>query len=224
MNEKKKCPLAFSAIAKNPVLVLFLGACPAMAQTGSVISALGMGVAVLLVMLLSAMLISALRRLIPERAKLPAYVLIVAGFVSIVQLLMNAFLPSVYQMLGVYLAVVAVDLAVFANGEASASRGFGASVLDSLLTGLGFTLALFCMAAVREIFGSGSFAGLAIPFLESHNVPLLLKAPGGFLVFAILLAVIQALRRDDCGCEAGGLACAAAGIAAAPENNEQEGE
>ena len=183
-----------------------------------------MGVAVLLVMLLSAMLISALRRLIPERAKLPAYVLIVAGFVSIVQLLMNAFLPSVYQMLGVYLAVVAVDLAVFANGEASASRGFGASVLDSLLTGLGFTLALFCMAAVREIFGSGSFAGLAIPFLESHNVPLLLKAPGGFLVFAILLAVIQALRRDDCGCEAGGLACAAAGIAAAPENNEQEGE
>ena len=151
MNENKKCPLAFSAIAKNPVLVLFLGACPAMAQTGSVISALGMGVAVLLVMLLSAMLISALRRLIPERAKLPAYVLIVAGFVSIVQLLMNAFLPSVYQMLGVYLAVVAVDLAVFANGEASASRGFGASVLDSLLTGLGFTLALFCMAAVREL-------------------------------------------------------------------------
>ena len=147
-----------------------------------------------------------------------------ADFVSIVQLLMNAFLPSVYQMLGVYLAVVAVDLAVFANGEASASRGFGASVLDSLLTGLGFTLALFCMAAVREIFGNGSFAGLAIPFLESHNIPLLLKAPGGFLVFAILLAVIQALRRDDCGCEAGGLACAAAGIAAVPENNEQEGE
>ena len=127
-------------------------------------------------------------------------------------------------MMGVYLAVVAVELAVFANGEASASGGFGASVLDSLVTGLGFTLALLCMAAVREIFGSGSFAGLAIPFLESHNVPLLLKAPGGFLVFAILLAVIQALRRDDCGCEAGGLACAAAGIAAAPENNEQEGE
>ena len=137
---------------------------------------------------------------------------------------MNAFLPSVYQMLGVYLAVVAVDLAVFANGEASASRGFGASVLDSLLTGLGFTLALLCMAAVREIFGNGSFAGLAIPFLESHSIPLLLKAPGGFLVFAILLAVIQALRRDDCGCEAEGLACAAAGISAVPENNEQEGE
>ena len=115
MNEKKKCPLGCSAIAKNPVLVLFLGACPAMAQTGSVISALGMVVAVLLVMLLSAMLISALHRLIPERAKLPAYVLIVAGFVSIVQLLMNAFLPSVYQMLGVSLAVVAVDLAVAAS-------------------------------------------------------------------------------------------------------------
>ena len=92
------------------------------------------------------------------------------------------------------------------------------------MTGLGFTLALFCMAAVREIFGNGSFAGLAIPFLGSHSIPLLLKAPGGFLVFAILLAVIQALRRDDCGCEAEGLACAAAGISAVPENNEQEGE
>ena len=143
---------------------------------------------------------------------------------SIVQLLMNAFLPSVYQMLGVYLAVVAVDLAVFANGEASASRGFGASVLDSLLTGLGFTLALFCMAVVREVFGNGSFAGIAIPFLESHNIPLLLKAPGGLLVFSILLAVIKALRRDDCGCEPEGLACAAAGLVAAPENNVQEGE
>lgn len=215
MNEKK------NVILENPVLVLFLGACPAMAQTANVISALGMGVAVLLVLLLSAMLISALRRLIPERAKLPAYVLIIAGLVSVIQLLMNAFLPSVYQMMGVYLAVIAVDLAVFANGEKAAVRGFGASVLDSLVTGLFFLLALFVLAAVREVFGNGSFAGIAIPFLSGHCVPLLTKAPGGFLVFAILLAVINALRPADSGSAPQGLACAAAGAA---ECGVQEGE
>ena len=89
MNENKKCPLAFSAIAKNPVLVLFLGACPAMAQTGSVISALGMGVAVLLVMLLSTMLISVLRRLIPDKVRLPAFIVVIAAFTTVVQMLVR---------------------------------------------------------------------------------------------------------------------------------------
>lgn len=224
MNEKKNNLLLHSAILENPVLVLFLGACPAMAQTADVISALGMGAAVLVVLLLSAMLISALRRVIPERAKIPAYVLIVAGFVAIVQLLMNAFLPSVYQMLGVYLAVTAVDLAVFANAERSGERGFGASLLDSLVTGLGFVLALFCMAVVREVFGSGSFAGIAIPFLENHSIPLLVKAPGGFLVFSFLLAVINALRRESADGTTAGFACAAAGLTAASEHSVQEGK
>ncbi len=216
MNEKK------NVILENPVLVLFLGACPAMAQTANVNAALGMGVAVLLVLLLSTMLISALRRIIPERAKIPAYVLITAGFVSIVQLLMNAFLPTVYQMLGVYLAVIAVDLAVFANGEKAAQRSFGASVLAGVITGLYFIVALLCMAVVREVFGSGSFAGFSIPFLSDHCIPLLTKAPGGFLVFSFLLAVINVLHPGESGgCAPDGIACAAAGAA---ENPVQEGE
>lgn len=186
-----------SAIAENPVLVLFLGAAPAMGSTADVRAALGMGGAVLLVLLLSSALISLLRRVIPQKAMIPASILIIAGFVSVIELLMNAFLPSVYQMLGVYLAVIAVNLLVFSGGERAVERGFGAAMLDSLLTGLGFAAAIFVMAALREVFGSGSFAGIAIPFLENHNVPLLVQSSGGFIIFAFLIACINGLRRKD---------------------------
>lgn len=210
-----------AAIAENPVLVLFWGACPAMAVTNSVIGALGMGAAVLLVMLLSAFLISLLRKAIPEKARIPACILITAGFVSIVQLLMNAFLPTVYPMLGVYLAVAAVNLLVFSSAERASERSVGASVLDSLLTGLGFWAALLVMGAVREILGSGSFAGASVPFFETYNVPLLTQASGGFLVFAILAAVINAVFHRDCT-EDASLTCAAAGLCELETQTEGE--
>lgn len=210
-----------AAIVRDPELVLFLGACPAMAQTANVISALAMGVAVLLVMLLSTALVSLLRRAIPERAKLPASVLVIAGFVSLVQLLMNAFLPDVYQMLGVYLAVAAVDILVFSGAESASERGIGASLADSLVTGLGFTAALLVMAIVRELLGSGSFAGISVAFLADYNVPVLAQAPGGFIVFAILIAVINALSHKKAE-KAEGLACAAAGLC--DIGNQTEGE
>ena len=114
-----------AAIAENPVLVLFLGACPAMAASTSVTSALGMGAAVLVVMLLSNMLIYALRNAIPKSARLSANILIITAVVSAVQMLMNALLPNVYQMLGVYLAVVAVDLMVYGSAEDAVERSFG---------------------------------------------------------------------------------------------------
>ena len=210
-----------AAIAENPVLVLFLGACPAMAVTNSVIGALGMGAAVLLVMLLSSFLISLLGRVIPERVRIPACILVTAGFVSIVQLLMNAFLPTVYPMLGVYLAVAAVNLLIFSSAERACERGIGASLLDSLLTGLGFLAVLLVMGAVREVLGSGCFAGASLPFFANYNIPLLAQAPGGFLVFAILAAVINALFRRD-GQESAGLACAAAGLCEAETQTEGE--
>lgn len=210
-----------AAIAENPVLVLFLGACPAMAVTNSVIGALGMGAAVLLVMLLSAFLISLLRRAIPERVRIPACILVTAGFVSIVQLLMNAFLPNVYQMLGVYLAAAAVNLLVFSSAERAGEHGVGASVLDSFLTGLGFMAALLVMGAVRELLGSGSFAGASVPFFDTYNVPLLAQAPGGFLVFAILAAIINAVCRKDCE-ESASLSCAAAGLCTLEAQTEGE--
>ena len=198
-----------AAIAENPVLVLFLGACPAMAASTSVISALGMGAAVLVVMLLSNMLIYALRNAIPKSARLSANILIITAVVSAVQMLMNALLPNVYQMLGVYLAVVAVDLMVYGSAEDAVERSFVKSVVNSLLTGLGFAAAMFVMSAVREILG-GSFAGHGIAFFKTYNIPVLLQPHGGFVVFAILLAAIQALGGGKTSGK--GTACAAAGL------------
>ena len=199
-----------AAIAENPVLVLFLGACPAMAASTSVISALGMGAAVLIVMLLSNMLIYALRNAIPKSARLSANILIITAVVSAVQMLMNALLPNVYQMLGVYLAVVAVDLMVYGSAEDAVERSFAKSVVNSLLTGLGFAVAMFVMSAVREILGGGSFAGHGIAFFKTYNIPVLLQPHGGFVVFAILLAAIQALGGGKTSGK--GTACAAAGL------------
>ena len=199
-----------AAIAENPVLVLFLGACPAMAASTSVISALGMGAAVLVVMLLSNMLIYALRNAIPKSARLSANILIITAVVSAVQMLMNALLPNVYQMLGVYLAVVAVDLMVYGSAEDAVERSFGKSIVNSLLTGLGFAAAMFVMSAVRDILGGGSFAGHGIAFFKTYNIPALLQPHGGFVVFAILLAAIQALGGGKTSGK--GTACAAAGL------------
>lgn len=199
-----------AAIAENPVLVLFLGACPAMAASTSVISALGMGAAVLIVMLLSNMLIYALRNAIPKSARLSANILIITAVVSAVQMLMNALLPNVYQMLGVYLAVVAVDLMVYGSAEDAVERSFVKSVVNSLLTGLGFAAAMFVMSAVREILGGGSFAGHGIAFFKTYNIPALLQPHGGFVVFAILLTAIQALGGGKTSGK--GTACAAAGL------------
>lgn len=207
-----------AAIAANPVLVLFLGACPAMAATTSVNAALGMGAVVLIVMLVSNMLICALRKAIPQSARMSANILIITAVVSAVQMLMNALLPNVYQMLGVYLAVVAVDLMVYCGAEDAASAGFGKSVVNSLLTGLGFAAALFVMAAVREILGAGSFAGHAIAFFKEYNIPALLQPHGGFVVFAFLLAALNKLGE---GKLPSGAACAAAGLA---DNTVKEGE
>lgn len=199
-----------AAIAENPVLVLFLGTCPAMAASTSVISALGMGAAVLIVMLLSNMLIYALRNAIPKSARLSANILIITAVVSAVQMLMNALLPNVYQMLGVYLAVVAVDLMVYGSAEDAVERSFVKSVVNSLLTGLGFAAAMFVMSAFREILGGGSFAGHGIAFFKTYNIPALLQPHGGFVVFAILLAAIQALGGGKTSGK--GTACAAAGL------------
>lgn len=200
MSEKKLC----SVIAANPLLILFLGACPAMGATVNVVAALAMGVAVLVVMLASSALIAALRKAIPDFARIPAYVIIIAGFVSIVQMLMNAFLPNAYQMLGVYLAVAAVDLVIFHNAEQG-------SVASAVKTGLYFIVILFIMAVIREVLGSASFAGIEIPFLMNYRIPALVKAPGGFIVFSFVTAVVSKL--NPAAKAAGeGSACTAAGI------------
>ncbi len=179
-------------IAENPVLVLVLGICPTLAQTGSVIAALSMGIAATLVLACSNVVISALRRLIPDTVRIPCYIVVIAGFVSVVQMVMQAYLPSLYDMMGVYLALIVVNCIILGRAEVFARKN---SVIDSLLDGvgmgLGFLIALLAMATVREVFGAGTFAGLEIPGLIDYNLPILTKAPGGFLVFGILIAIVN---------------------------------
>ena len=179
-------------IAENPVLVLVLGTCPALAQTGSVIAALSMGIAATVVLACSNVVISALRRLIPDTVRIPCYIVVIAGFVTVVQMVMRAYLPSLYDMMGVYLALIVVNCIILGRAEVFARKnGVFDSLLDGVGMGLGFLIALLAMATVREVFGSGSFAGFEIPVLKDYNFPILTKAPGGFLVFGILIAIVN---------------------------------
>lgn len=187
-------------ILENPVLVLVLGTCPTLAQTGSVISALGMGLAATAVLVCSNVAISALRSLIPETVRIPCYIVIIAGFVSVVQMLMHAFLPDLYDMMGVYLALIVVNCIILGRAEMFARKHpVVDSALDGLGMGLGFLLALLLMATVREVLGAGSFAGIPIPFLSEYHIPILTQAPGGFLVFGLLIALMNKLREKQGG-------------------------
>lgn len=190
-----------NAILKNPLMVLFLGACPAMAATASVWGAFGMGIAVLAVMLLSSLVIAVLKKVMPSEALIPVCVIVSAGFVSAVQMLMNAFLPDVYQMLGVYVAVVAVNLVVFNQAEEASKGNIGSTVVGAVVTGLCFTAIMLVMGAVRELLGSASIAGKQVAFLAEYRIPLLSKAPGGYLVASIMAAVLSKLSTPCCGNE-----------------------
>ena len=161
-----------NVISENPVLILFLGACPAMGATSTLLGALGMGVAALAVMILSGILISALKKQIPQCAFIPVSIIIVAGIVTLVQMVMEAFLPNVYQMMGIYLTVAAVNLMVFANGESAASSSIGTAVLDAVKTGVFFILVLALMGGIREVFGSGTNQAGDLRFSEyqSHRL------------------------------------------------------
>ena len=211
MNETKKSPKLLEAIGANPVLVLLLGACPAMALTTDVRAALAIGLAALVVMVLSSVVIAALARLIPQGARLAACVLVTTAFVSAVEMLMNAYLPSVYSMMGIYLAVCAVNLLVFGAAENAAEAGFGKARVNALVTGLVFTAVILVVAAIRELFGYGSFAGNEIAFLKVHAVVTLTQPTGGFMIFAFVAAVVNKLF-PGCCCAARGTAFAAAGL------------
>ncbi len=192
MKNKRLSTFLAGLIAENPVLVLVLGTCPALAQTGSVINALSMGIAATIVLIGSNVVISALRKIIPDTVRIPCYIVIIAAFVTAVQMFMRAYLPSLYDMMGVYLALIVVNCIILGRAEMFARKnGVIDSALDGAGMGLGFLIALVAMATIREVFGAGSFAGLEIPFLVNYKIPILVQAPGGFLVFGILIAVIN---------------------------------
>ena len=208
-NSKKLMIILRGIIMDNPVLILVLGTCPTLATTTSVISAFSMGIAATIVLICSNVVISALRKVIPEVVRIPCYIVIIAGFVTAVQLLLQAFLPSIYEMLGVYLALIVVNCIILGRAEMFARKnGVIDSALDGVGMGLGFLLALIIMATIREVLGNGSFAGITIPVLESFKIPVLKEAPGGFLVYGIVIAVMTQLtekrggvQRKDVSCE-----------------------
>lgn len=212
MAEKKSLGKEFTKgiIAENPVLRLVLGTCPTLATTTSVESAIGMGLAASVVLVCSNMAISALRKVIPDKVRIPAYIVIIASFVTIVQMVVKAFLPSLDEQLGVYLPLIVVNCIILGRAEAFASKNpVLASALDGLGMGIGFTAALFLMGSVREILGAGTFLGNSIPFLSENPMLIFILPPGGFFVFGVLMATVNKLaekkgkkRAELRGCEA----------------------
>ncbi len=208
MKQNSKLSILLKGFLKeNPVFVLVLGTCPTLAVTDSVSRALGMGAAAAVVLVCSNVVISALRKVIPDKVRIPAYIVIIAGFVTAVQMLMQAFIPSLYEALGTYLALIVVNCIILGRAEMFASKNtVSDSALDGLGMGIGFTIALFCMGTIREIFGSGTFFGFEIPVIKDFAVSFFTQSPGGFFVFGVLIAIVnkitkgKAIKKKEFGC------------------------
>lgn len=208
MKNNKLAILLRGIIAENPVLILVLGTCPTLATTGNVISAFSMGIAATLVLICSNAVISLLRKVIPDTVRIPCYIVIIAGFVTALQMLLQAYLPSIYDMLGVYLALIVVNCIILGRAEMFARKNpVLDSVMDGIGMGIGFLVALLLMATVREVFGAASFAGVSIPFMEYFKIPILTQAPGGYLVFGLLIALMNKLNQKRGGVKKKSFSC-----------------
>ncbi len=184
-------------ISKNPVLVQLLGMCPTLAMSDSLDKALGMGLAATAVLTCSNLMISLLRRIIPKEVRIAAYIVIIAGFVTAVQMLMHAYLPSLYESLGTFLALIVVNCIIFARAEAYASKNPPLkSAWDGICMGLGFTFALSLLATGRELLGRGTLMGYEIPWFTLHYKPMSLLAatPGAFIALGCLIALVTYIR------------------------------
>ena len=193
-------------IKENPVLVLVLGTCPTLATSTSIQNALGMGLAATAVLLCSNIVISALRKVIPDKVRIPCYIVLIAGFVTMVQMLVKAFAPALDASLGIYLPLIVVNCIILGRAEMFANKNkVFDSAVDALGMGAGFTLALSLMALIREVFGNGTFFGLPIPVLADNHISILTMAPGGFFVFGLLIAAVNKFapnkpKKKDFGC------------------------
>ena len=193
-------------IKENPVLRLVLGTCPTLAVTTAASNAIGMGVAATAVLLCSNVAISLLRNVIPQKVRIPAYITLIAGFVSVVQMLVKAFAPSVDESLGIYLPLIVVNCIILGRAEMFASKNrVLPSVLDALGMGVGFTCTLLLMGSIREILGAGTWFGLPITANLFDPMLIFVLAPGGFFVFGLLIAAANKLagvdgRKQKAGC------------------------
>ncbi len=185
-------------LLENPVFVLILGTCPTLATSTSLISAVSMGLAATAVLICSNMVISLLRKMIPDSVRIPCYIVIIAGFVTLVQMIMHAYLPELYDLLGIYLALITFNCIILGRAEMFAGKNsVGKSALDGIGMGIGFTLALCAMALIREVFGAGTFAGIEIPVLSNYKIEVLTKAPGGFMVYGLMIALVSKITKGQ---------------------------
>jgi electron transport complex protein RnfE len=181
-------------IKENPILVLVLGTCPTLATTSSSLNGMGMGIATTFVLIGSNVVISLLANMIPDKVRIPAFVVIIASFVTIVDLLMQAYVPGLYEKLGIFIPLIVVNCIVLGRAEAFASKNtVFSSFLDGFGMGLGFTMALGILGAFREIIGSGAIFGHKI--IHGEGILVFILAPGAFLALGYLIALINRIKR-----------------------------
>lgn len=178
-------------VKENPAFILMLGMCPTLAVTTSAINGLGMGLSSLVVLAISNVVISLLRKVIPDEVRLPAYIVIVASFVTVVELLMEAYMESLYAALGIYIPLIVVNCIILARAESFASKNkVLPAAVDGICQGIGYTLVLLVMSAIREFLGSGSLAGYQI-FPSEYGALMMALPVGGFLTLGCLIALMQ---------------------------------
>jgi electron transport complex protein RnfE len=177
---------------ENPVFRLVLGICPTLAVTTSLANALGMGLAAAFVLLGSNVAISLLRGVIPAKVRIPAFIVIISTFVTIIDLMMAAFLPNLHSALGIFIPLIVVNCIIMGRAEAFASKApVGPAIIDALGMGIGFTLALALIGSVRELFGNGTLLGFSVPGLDAMPAIILILPPGAFLVMGLLLGLFN---------------------------------
>ena len=195
MKNKALSTVLNGILRENPVFALVLGMCPTLATTTSALNGLSMGLATTFVLVCSNVVISLLKNLIPDKVRIPAFIVVIATFVTMVQLLMQAYLPSIYDVLGLFIPLIVVNCIVLGRAEAFAAKNtVGLSALDGLGMGLGFTLALTLIGAVRELLGTGCVFGLNL-YSETYGMLIFVLAPGAFIVLGYLMALVQKLMK-----------------------------
>jgi electron transport complex protein RnfE len=182
-------------IKENPVFVLVLGMCPTLGVTSSAINGLGMGLATTFVLMMSNIVISLVRNVIPDKVRIPAFIVIIAAFVTVVQLIMQAYVPALYKSLGLFIPLIVVNCIVLGRAEAFASKNnIGSSAIDGIGIGLGFSFALVLLGSIREILGSGKIFDITI-YPENYVTLIFVLAPGAFIVLGYLIAVINRIKK-----------------------------
>ena len=195
-NKKGFLPVLFNGlVTENPTFTLMLGMCPTLAITTSGMNGVGMGLATTLVLVCSNLFISLLRNIIPEKVRIPSFIVVIASFVTIVEMLMKAYLPDLYAALGLYISLIVVNCIIFARAEAFAFKNPPLlAVSDGIGMGLGFTVAITILSCIRELFGSGTVFGLQVMPLSYQPMAIMLNVPGGFITLGLLLAVVNGIK------------------------------